>query len=106
MRVLRERGSWQEWLSYVRKLRATGRPEIKFSLAASFASVLVGKLGVLPFIVDLWGETEGGKSVSMMLAASIWANPADSQYIGDFKSTDVQLEIRADLAEPSADDAG
>ena len=94
---IRERGNWQEWLSYVRKLRATGRPEIKFSLAASFASVLVGKLGVLPFIVDLWGETEGGKSVSMMLAASIWANPADSQYIGDFKSTDVQLEIRADL---------
>lgn len=94
---IRERGKWQEWLSYVRKLRATGRPEIKFSLAASFASVLVGKLGVLPFIVDLWGETEGGKSVSMMLAASIWANPADSQYIGDFKSTDVQLEIRADL---------
>lgn len=94
---IREHGNWNEWLEHVRKLRRTGRAEIKFSIAASFASVLVGKLGVLPFIVDLWGETEGGKSVSMMLAASVWANPADNQYIGDFKTTDTQLEIRADL---------
>ena len=81
----------------MKALRRTGRPEIKFSLAASFASILVSRLGALPFIVDLWGETEGGKSVSMMLAASIWANPDNNQYIGDFKTTDTQLEIRADL---------
>lgn len=90
-------GSWQEWLNHVKALRKTGRMEIKFYLAASFASVLVGLLGALPFIVDLWGDTEGGKSVDMMLAASVWANPADSQYIGDFKTTDVQLEVRSDL---------
>lgn len=90
-------GNANSWLEYVKKLRATNRPEIKFSLAASFASVLVGRLGALPFIFDLWGETEGGKSVSMMLAASIWANPDTGQYIGDFKSTDVQLEVRADM---------
>ena len=94
---VREHGSWQEWLDHVKALRRTGRPEIKFSLAASFASILVSRLGALPFIVDLWGETEGGKSVSMMLAASIWANPDNNQYIGDFKTTDTQLEIRADL---------
>lgn len=90
-------GNKQVWMSYVRKLRATKRPEILFSLAASFASILVGKLGVLPFIFDLWGATEGGKSVSMMLAASVWANPDIGQYIGDFKSTEVQLEVRADM---------
>jgi len=94
---IREHGSWQEWLEHVKALRRTGRLEIKFSLAASFASILVNRLGALPFIVDLWGETEGGKSVSMMLAASIWANPDNNQYIGDFKTTDTQLEIRADL---------
>ncbi len=94
---INERGSFHEWKEHVRKLRKSGRMEIKFFLAASFASVLVGFLGALPFIVDLWGETEGGKSVAMMLAASVWANPADSQYIGDFKSTDVQLEVRSDL---------
>lgn len=92
-----EHGNRQEWLDHVRELRKTGRLEIKVSLAASFASVLVSRLGALPFIVDLWGETEGGKSVSMMLAASVWANPDSSQYIGDFKTSEVQLEVRADL---------
>lgn len=56
---IREHGSWQEWLEHVKALRRTGRLEIKFSLAASFASILVNRLGALPFIVDLWGETEG-----------------------------------------------
>lgn len=94
---IRQQGDYSEWLSHVKELRKRNRMEIKFFLAASFASVLVGLLGALPFIVDLWGETEGGKSVAMMLAASIWANPADSLYIGDFKTTDVQLEVRSDL---------
>lgn len=90
-------GCWAGWLDHVRDLRKTKRPEIKFSLAASFASILISRLGALPFIVDFWGESGGGKSVSMMLAASVWADPADNQYIGDFKSTEVQMEVRADL---------
>lgn len=85
------------WLDHVRELRKTNRQEIKFLLAASFASVLVKIVGCLPFFVDLWGETEGGKSVTLMLAASVWANPDESQYIGDYKSTDVALEVRADV---------
>lgn len=85
------------WLDHVRKLRDTGKAEIKIMLAASFASVLIKPLGILPFFVDLWGETEGGKSVSLMLATSVWANPDASQYIGDYKSTDVALEVRADM---------
>ena len=92
-----EHGSEEKWLSHVRKLRATGRKEIKFMLAASFASVLVGMLGGLPFFVDLWGETEGGKTVTLMVAASVWGNPGESQYIGDFKTTDVALEAKADM---------
>lgn len=85
------------WLDHVRELRATGRPEIRLMLAASFASVLIKPLGILSFFVDLWGETEGGKSVSLMLATSVWANPDASQYIGDYKSTDTALEARADM---------
>lgn len=94
---IREHGSGAEWVDCVRELRKSGRLEIKFSLAASFASVLVSRLGALPFIVDFWGQSGGGKTVSMMLAASVWANPDDSMYIGDFKSTEVQLEVRADM---------
>lgn len=94
---IEECGSRNQWFSHVKELRQSGRIEVKFFLAASFASVLVGLLGGLPFFVDLWGETEGGKSVTMMLACSVWANPDESRYIGDFKTTDVALEARADL---------
>ena len=59
-----EHGSFDVWLRHVRELRASGRMEVKFLLAASFSSVLVQVLGGLPFFVDLWGETEGGKTVS------------------------------------------
>lgn len=94
---IQEHGSRERWYSHVKELRASGRMEIKFMLAASFASILLPLLGGLPFFVDLWGETEGGKTVSLMLACSVWANPDESGYIGDFKSTDVALEARADL---------
>lgn len=92
-----EHGSRERWYSHVKKLRASGRIEIKFLLAASFASVLIQLLGGLPFFVDLWGETEGGKTVTLMLAASVWADPSDSRYMGDFKTTDVALEAKADM---------
>lgn len=90
-------GNWKLWQSHILKLRKSGRVEIKFMMAASFASVLVSLLGGLPFIVDLWGETEGGKTVSLMVATSIWANPDESAYIGDFKTTEVALEAKADM---------
>lgn len=90
-------GSQNAWYDHVKKLRATGRMEIKFMLAASFASVLVHLLGGLPFIVDLWGETEGGKTVSLMLAASVWADPDESAYIKDYKGTETSLEAICDL---------
>jgi uncharacterized protein (DUF927 family) len=92
-----DHGSFDVWLRHVRELRASGRMEVKFLLAASFSSVLVQVLGGLPFFVDLWGETEGGKTVSLMVAASVWANPDESRYIGNFKTTDVALESKADM---------
>ena len=92
-----EHGSYEAWIDHVKELRSTGRMEVKFLLAASFASVLVQILGGLPFFVDLWGETEGGKTVSLMVATSVWANPDESRYIGDFKTTDVALEAKADM---------
>lgn len=90
-------GNRNKWFDYVRKLRKTGRMEIKFMLAAAFSSVLIQPLGGLPYFVDLWGETEGGKSVTLMLAASVWACPEESAYIKDFKGTSVGLEVLCDL---------
>lgn len=94
---IRAKGNRDTWYKHVKELRKTGRMEIKFLLAAAFASILIKPLGGLPFFVDLWGETEGGKTVTLMVATSVWANPDESQYIGDFKTTDVALEARADV---------
>lgn len=32
-----------------------------------------------------------------MLAASVWADPSENKYIGNFKSSDVGLEVKADM---------
>lgn len=90
-------GSKAEWYEHVKSIRASGRMEPKIMMAASFASILIKPLGALPFFVDLWGETEGGKTVTLMLGASVWANPGESRYIGDFKTTDVALEAKSDM---------
>lgn len=90
-------GSRNKWYEHVTELRRSGRIEIKFLLAASFSSVLVQPLGGLPYFVDLWGETEGGKTVSLMVAASVWANPDENAYIKDYKGTEVGLEAISDL---------
>ena len=90
-------GSYTTWLDHARTVRARKRIESKFCLAASFASVLVAPLRGLPFFVDLWGGTEAGKSVALMLAASVWANPDENAFIGDYKSTETALEAKVDM---------
>ncbi|WP_333685399.1 DUF927 domain-containing protein, partial [Enterocloster lavalensis] len=90
-------GSRNKWYECVTQLRRTCRMEIKFMLAASFSSVLVQPLGGLTYFVDLWGDTEGGKSVATMVAASVWANPDESAYIKDYKGTETGLEAICDL---------
>lgn len=90
-------GNWKIWQSHMVELRKTKRLEIKFMLSASFASILVSLVGGLPFIVDLWGETGGGKTIALMIAASIWGNPDEHAYIKDFEGSEVSLEVICDL---------
>ncbi len=94
---IRQEGSRNKWYETVSGLRRTGRIEIRFMMAASLASVLIQPLGGLPFFVDLWGETEGGKSITLALAASVWASPEENAYIKDYKGTDVGLEVICDM---------
>jgi hypothetical protein len=96
--AIKPHGDKEKWLSLVRSIRASARIEPRVMLAASFASVLVGPLNLLPFVVHLYGQTEGGKTVCAMLATSVWANPDHgASYFADFMTTQVALEARADL---------
>lgn len=68
----------------------------KIILAASFASVLLEPLGCLPFFVHLWGVDSGtGKTVALMVAASVWGDPAIGNYVKTFDGTVVGLEKTA-----------
>lgn len=87
-------GDYEEWLQLAKRIRSTGHIS-KIMLAASFASVLVEPLGGLPFFTHVWGGTEAGKTVGLMLASSVWANPALGTYIHTFNSTYVGQEMMA-----------
>ncbi|MDD4564792.1 MAG: DUF927 domain-containing protein [Eubacteriales bacterium] len=91
---VRERGSYEKWLAAVREIRKRDIPA-RILLAASFASVLVEPCGGLPFFVHLHGGTETGKTLGLMLAASVWANPEMGRYIHTFNSTAVAQELSA-----------
>ena len=88
------RGSFEDWLALAREIRSNEHIA-KIVLASSFASVLVEPLGGLPFFTHVWGGTEAGKTVGLMLAASVWANPALGSYIHTFNSTYVGQEMLA-----------
>lgn len=94
---IREFGEYSVWKDLVLSLRATKTRELRLAIGAAFASVLLKPIGMLPFIVDFWTMTEAGKTVLNMVAASVWGNPAESKYIGDFKTTDIALETRLDM---------
>lgn len=90
-------GSSEKWFDLVGKLRRSGRYEVNLYLAGAFASVLLKPLNMLPFILNLWGETGQGKTVAIMVGCSVWANPAESKYITDPSSTPVALERRLNV---------
>lgn len=94
---IQESGDYYKWVTLAKELRSCGRLEPRIALAASFASVLIHPLNALPFIVDFYGQTGGGKTVTINIAASIWGNPAPGAYVGNFRASDTNLEIRADM---------
>jgi hypothetical protein len=95
---LNPRGSFDTWLTLTRNIRKnTAHYEPQVYLAASFASILLSKLNMLPFIVNLWGTSGKGKTVNLMLAASVWADPSENKFITDSYSTQNAFEIRLDI---------
>ena len=85
-------GKEQGWLDTIAEIRS-GSLTARVVLASAFASVLVGPCGCLPFFVHLWGNESGtGKTVALMVAASVWACPSIGKYIQTFNSTVVSRE--------------
>lgn len=95
---LHPKGSREKWMECVlqaRKSKARGSVVFRIVLAASFASVLVKPTQCRPFFVHLWGGSGTGKTISMQVGASIWADPEIGKYIQTFNSTSVAYELGA-----------
>ena len=87
-------GNRETWLYAMRDLRKEKSPGRLF-LAASFASVILEPCGLLPFFLHAWGGTEVGKTVGLMIAASVWGSPRLGDFILTFNSTSVGQEMTA-----------
>ena len=92
--AVKTEGSRNAWLYAMQDLRKEKGPGRLF-LAASFASAILEPCGLLPFFLHAWGGTETGKTVGLMIAASVWASPRLGDYILTFNSTLVGQEMTA-----------
>jgi len=88
-------GSEETWMSLAKEVRKAESVPARIALAAAFAAPLVQVMGGLPFFVHLWGEAGCGKTVGLMLAASVWGNPDVGRYIKTFSGTKVSMELYA-----------
>lgn len=68
------KGNYDLWKECVFKLRE--HKVMKLLMATTLASPLLEKLNIQPFLVNLWSGLSGnGKTLSCMVAMSIWGNP-------------------------------
>lgn len=94
-KAIRTQGSFDIWKETAILCRKESRTA-QILLAASFASVLLCHIGALSFFVHLWGAESGtGKTVGLMLAASVWGDPAIGRYVQTFNATQVSHERTA-----------
>lgn len=87
---VKEVGNYEEWQKVCRNVRKESKIA-HLLLASSFASVLNEILGVLPFVVHIWGGTGTGKTVGLMLAMSVWGNPEVGKLVRTLNATQVAL---------------
>lgn len=87
-------GSKDKWIELVKSVRAE-KAVARIAVAASFASVLLEPCGLLPFFMHFQGGQGVGKTVAVMLAASVWARPRMGDYATSFNSTAVGMEMLA-----------
>lgn len=72
--AISSKGNYEKWKQCIFELRK--HKIMKLLMATTLASPLLEKLNLQPFIVNLWSSLSGnGKTLSCMVAMSIWGNP-------------------------------
>lgn len=83
--ALDTKGELSDWIDYVKELRKNKL--FRMQLASSFSSPLIEITNSLPFVFHLWGGTGSGKTVGLMVAMSIWGNPAMGKLVRTMNMT-------------------
>ncbi len=83
-------GSFEAWREYCGSLRKN--KVVRMAFAASFGSVLIEILRILPFVFHIWsGESGTGKTVAVMAGMSIWGNPKMGGLVKTMNTTKVGI---------------
>ncbi len=83
--TIKPKGDIDEWISYTHNLRKN--KYLRLQMAASFSAPIIEKVNASCFILHFWGGTETGKTVGMIVAASVWANPVLGKYTYSLNNT-------------------
>lgn len=87
---IRESGSYQTWKGHCSVLRQN--KIVRLAFAASFGSVLIEPLRILPFVFHIWsGESGTCKTVAIMAAMSIWGNPKMGGLVKTMNTTKIGI---------------
>lgn len=79
------KGNLDDWLNVVGKLRSN--IYLRMTLNASLASPVLSMVNALPFVFHLWANSGSGKTVGLMVAASVWGNPAIGKCVKSLNNT-------------------
>lgn len=71
--ALKEKGSLEIWARECKEFRKNLL--VRIMMDACLASVLIEKIGGLCFVLHLWGASGMGKTVALLVSASIWGKP-------------------------------
>ena len=80
-----QKGTLEGWLAAVKPL--LDNIYLRLAVAASMSAPLIKPLGALSFAFHLWGGTGAGKTVGLMVAASVWGNPAPGKLLQSMNNT-------------------
>lgn len=93
-RALRTGGTYDEHLAALRRAWEAS-PIAAVAIAGALAAPLLKPLGAPLFAVHLAGDSSRGKSTMLRIAASVFGDPRDDEWVTSWNATAVGHEVRA-----------
>jgi len=92
--ALKPKGDFEQHLEV---LRQTWNADLTAAvmIAGALAAPLLKRLSAPNFAIHLPGDSSRGKTSMLKIAASVYGNPLDDQWVGNWNTTAVAAELRA-----------